>query len=72
MNIFCLHQDIIQCIFILTYAKEPQFVQKRVKRKGIYRTKFQVNPLAFEWVTNGVSGITPYPETLHLPYVMHQ
>ena len=44
---FGLHEDIIRCIFALTYAKDPQFIPKVVQGKGIYRTKFQVNPLAF-------------------------
>ena len=67
---FGLRGDIIRCIFALTYAKEPQFVLKRVQGKGIYRTKFHVNLLAFQWITNGVSGITPVWKPLHLPYFL--
>ena len=45
---FGLCEDIIRCIFALTYAKDPQFIPKVVQGKGIYRTKFQENPLAFQ------------------------
>ena len=44
---FSLREDIIRCIFALTYAEDPKFILKEVQGKGIYRTKFQVNPLAF-------------------------
>ena len=48
VSVFGLREDIIRGIFALTYAKDPQFIPKVVQGKGIYRTKFQVDPLAFQ------------------------
>ena len=39
-TLYGLHEDIIRCILALTYAKDPQFIQKGVQGKGIHRTKF--------------------------------
>ena len=44
---FSLCGDTIRCIFALFYAKEPHLILKTVYSKGIYKTKFQVNQLAF-------------------------